>query len=99
MARAFRISHDSLAVHGGTIEVVGGVLVMIGLFTRPAAFVMLGTMAFAYFMIHNGRGAFRYLSEERFLTRRSISCFHNREELGGIFTLLALSVARALATA
>jgi putative oxidoreductase len=36
----------------GPIELVGGVLVMIGLFTRPAAFLSSGLMAFAYWMGH-----------------------------------------------
>ena len=37
---------------GGPIELVGGVLVMIGLFTRGAAFLSSGLMAFAYWMGH-----------------------------------------------
>jgi putative oxidoreductase len=37
---------------GGWIEVITGVLVTIGLLTRPAAFVASGTMAVAYFMVH-----------------------------------------------
>lgn len=36
----------------GTIELVGGLLVMIGLFTRWAAFLSSGTMAFAYWLGH-----------------------------------------------
>lgn len=36
----------------GTIELVGGLLVMIGLFTRWAAFLSSGLMAFAYWMAH-----------------------------------------------
>jgi putative oxidoreductase len=36
----------------GGIELVGGVLVMIGLMTRPAAFLCSGTMAAAYWMVH-----------------------------------------------
>ena len=37
---------------GGLIEVIGSVLIILGLFTRPAAFVLSGQMAFAYFGIH-----------------------------------------------
>lgn len=36
----------------GTLEVVGGILILVGLFTRPAAFVLCGFMAVAYFMAH-----------------------------------------------
>lgn len=36
----------------GGIEIIGGALVMIGLFTRPAAFLCSGTMAVAYWMAH-----------------------------------------------
>jgi putative oxidoreductase len=36
----------------GTIEVVGGVLLAIGLFSRPVAFILSGDMAFAYFIAH-----------------------------------------------
>ena len=37
---------------GGLIEVIGSILIILGLFTRPAAFVLSGQMAFAYFGIH-----------------------------------------------
>jgi putative oxidoreductase len=36
----------------GAIELVGGALLMLGLFTRPVAFILSGEMAFAYFMGH-----------------------------------------------
>jgi putative oxidoreductase len=36
----------------GLIELVAGVLIAFGLFTRPAAFISSGTMAAAYFMAH-----------------------------------------------
>jgi putative oxidoreductase len=36
----------------GPLELFGGALVMIGLFTRPVAFVLSGLMAFAYWMAH-----------------------------------------------
>ena len=37
---------------GGWIEIVTGVLIAIGLLTRPAAFLASGTMAVAYFKMH-----------------------------------------------
>ncbi len=37
---------------GGVLEVVGGLLVLVGLFTRPAAFILSGEMAVAYFQFH-----------------------------------------------
>jgi putative oxidoreductase len=36
----------------GVLEVVGGLLILVGLFTRPVAFVLCGFMAVAYFMAH-----------------------------------------------
>jgi putative oxidoreductase len=40
----------------GVLELVGGVLLVIGLFTRPVAFILSGTMAVAYFHSHAGWG-------------------------------------------
>lgn len=37
---------------GGIIELVGGALLLVGLFTRPVAFLLSGTMAVAYFQFH-----------------------------------------------
>jgi len=37
---------------GGVIELVGGALIALGLFTRPAALLASGTMAVAYFQFH-----------------------------------------------
>ena len=38
----------------GLLELVGGALLMLGLWTRPVAFVLAGEMAFAYFLAHAG---------------------------------------------
>ena len=46
----------SLFWFAAVIETVGGLLFLFGLFTRPVAFILAGEMAFAYFMIHAGRG-------------------------------------------
>ena len=40
----------------GLIELVGGALIALGLFTRTAAFICAGEMAFAYFIGHASRG-------------------------------------------
>lgn len=37
---------------GGVLELVGGALLVLGLFTRPTAFVLSGEMAVAYFQFH-----------------------------------------------
>ncbi len=41
---------------GGLLEVVCGALLLVGLFTRPAAFLMSGMMAVAYFQFHAPQG-------------------------------------------
>ena len=46
----------------GCIEFGGSILVLLGLFTRPAAFIMSGEMAFAYFISHAPRGFFPILN-------------------------------------
>ncbi len=45
----------SLFIIGGVLEVVGGLAVLLGLLTRPVAFVLSGEMAVAYFMAHAPR--------------------------------------------
>jgi putative oxidoreductase len=64
----------------GVLETFGGLLVLIGLYTRPVAFVLAGLMAAAYFMSHAPRGFWPIL---------------NRGELAALysFVFLYLSVA------
>lgn len=52
----------TLAWFAGVIELVGGALLTIGLFTRPAALIMSGEMAFAYFLSHAPHGFFPLLN-------------------------------------
>jgi len=49
------LSRDGLA---GMIEIVGSVLILLGLFTRPVAFILSGEMAMAYFLVHARQGNF-----------------------------------------
>ena len=46
----------------GILELVGGVLLIVGLFTRPVAFILSGLMAVAYFMAHAPRGFYPILN-------------------------------------
>jgi len=46
----------SLIGFAGLLEVVGGILLLLGLFTRPTAFLLSGEMAVAYFMAHASQG-------------------------------------------
>jgi len=48
----------SLQWYAGVVELFGGAAIVIGLFTRPTAFLSCGQMAFAYFINHNPRGFF-----------------------------------------
>jgi putative oxidoreductase len=47
----------SLMGLAGVLEVAGGTLLAVGLFTRPTAFVLSGMMAVAYFMAHASQGS------------------------------------------
>lgn len=53
-----QLSLLSLIGLAGAIELVGSALLLIGLFVRPAAFIMSGEMAVAYFMAHASQGHF-----------------------------------------
>ena len=53
---------NSLAGVGGLIELIGGILFTIGLFTRPVAFILSGFTAAAYFMAHFPRGIYPALN-------------------------------------
>jgi putative oxidoreductase len=51
-----KVELASLMGFAGILEFFGGGLVLLGLFTRPVAFILSGEMAFAYFMAHAPQG-------------------------------------------
>jgi putative oxidoreductase len=53
----------SLMGAAGLLELVGGILIILGLFTRLTAFVLAGFMAVAYFMAHAPQGFFPILNQ------------------------------------
>lgn len=52
----------SLLGIGGVLEFVGGALILIGLWTRPTAFILAGEMAVAYWMFHAPRSFYPVLN-------------------------------------
>ncbi|MBT3463016.1 MAG: DoxX family protein [Gammaproteobacteria bacterium] len=60
--KEFTYDLSPLMIAAGGIELIGGILVMIGLFTRPTAFICSGTMAVAYWMAHGMRDVFPMLN-------------------------------------
>ena len=53
----------SLMGLAGVLELVGGVLILLGLLTRPVAFILSGMMAVAYFMAHASKGLLPILNQ------------------------------------
>src|SRR3954467_2705945 len=53
----------SLAGIAGALEMVGGAFLLLGLFTRPVAFILSGEMAVAYFMGHAPQGFWPVLNQ------------------------------------
>jgi putative oxidoreductase len=70
----------SLFWFAGVIEIIGSLFLLVGLFTRAAAFIMSGEMAVAYFMVNAPQGFFPIL---------------NRGELGVLFCFVFLYFAVA----
>lgn len=48
---------------GGLMEIVGGALIALGLFTRPVAFILSGEMAVAYFQFHAPNSPFPQINQ------------------------------------
>jgi putative oxidoreductase len=70
----------SLSGIAGLLELVGGFLLLLGLFTRPVAFVLSGLMAFAYFIAHAPQGFWPII---------------NRGELAALYCFVFLYLAAA----
>ena len=72
----------SLAGAAGVLEVAGGAALVLGLFTRPVAFVLSGLMAFAYFIAHAPQG-------------HALLPILNGGELAALYSFLFLFIATA----
>jgi putative oxidoreductase len=61
--QAGTLSLLSMAGVSGILEFFGGLLLLLGLFTRPVAFILSGEMAVAYFIVHAPRGFWPLLND------------------------------------
>ena len=62
VASMAKIDLTSMGGIAGFFELIGGALLLIGLFTRPVAFILSGMCAVGYFMAHSTRGFFPILN-------------------------------------
>ena len=79
-ARATETTLLSLSGVAGVLEAFGGGLLLVGLFTRPVAFLLSGLMASAYFLAHAPQGFWPLL---------------NRGELAALYSFVFLYIAVA----
>ena len=88
-----------LMMLAGTIEIIGGALLTLGLFTRPAAFVCAGFAAAAYFMGHAGRSFYPALNNGEAAVFFCFVFFYLTFAGAGAFSLDSLMGRRQGATA
>jgi putative oxidoreductase len=80
----------SLSGAAGTIELVLGALLLLGLFTRPVAFILAGEMAFAYFMGHAWRSFFPLINNGTPAIIFCFACLYLSTAGGGPYSLDAI---------
>ena len=79
----------------GMFELVGGTLLILGLFTRPAAFILSGEMAAAYFIEHFPRSFFPIQSEGDLAVTLCFTFLYLSFAGGGPLSLDALLLSKA----
>lgn len=72
---------------GGPIELAAGVLVMLGLFTRPAAFVASGFCAVAYWIAHGTHAFLPYVNHGELAAIYAFVFLHIATRGGGIWSV------------
>lgn len=77
----------SLIWFAGLIELIGGGLLLVGLFTRFAAFILSGQMAFAYFIGHYPKGFFPIVNDGGFAVLLCFACLYLASAGGGAWSL------------
>ncbi len=78
----------------GLLESIGGLLIVLGLFTRPVAFLLSGEMALAYFMVHAKLGFFPLLNRGGVAVLFCFVFFYLFVAGGGVWSLDRLRASR-----
>ena len=77
----------SLVGTAGFIELIGGALLILGLFTRPAAFILSGEMAVAYFMVHAPRSFYPLVNGGTLAIIYCFACLYLSSAGGGRWSI------------
>ncbi|WP_291856388.1 DoxX family protein [Bradyrhizobium sp.] len=80
----------SLGGAAGVLELILGALLLIGLFTRPAAFVLSGLMAFAYFLGHAPKNFFPLINGGTLAILFCFACLYLSTAGGGPYSVDAM---------
>jgi putative oxidoreductase len=71
----------------GVLELAGGILLLLGIFTRPVAFILSGEMAFAYFLVHAPKSFFPILNQGELAVLNCFVFLYLASAGGGAFSL------------
>jgi putative oxidoreductase len=85
-----KVELTSLSGAAGAIELILGALLLLGLFTRPAAFLLAGEMAIAYFMAHAPRSFFPLINDGTLAIIFCFACLYLSTAGGGPYSLDAM---------
>jgi len=85
-----KVQLNSLSGAAGLIELILGALLLLGLFTRPVAFILAGEMAFAYFMGHAPRNFFPLINGGTLAIAFCFACLYLSTAGGGPISLDAM---------
>jgi putative oxidoreductase len=83
----FPMPLNPLLYVAGALELVGGALILIGLFTRPAAFILSGMCAVGYFMVHAPQSLFPAVNMGEAIMLYCFICLYLAAAGGGVWSV------------
>ena len=78
---------EGLMIVAGVIELVGGLLIMIGFFSSIAAFIACGMFAVAYFMVHQPGGALPIINGGELAVAYCFACLYIASRGSGVWSV------------